>query len=553
MIAHHRRSFERRFRPDVGKEVVMKHHTSQQGLYQITLRWFLFFILITTTAFANEWVEETQFAPIIKQEIEKSGTRIGGLDNMISPAARRHALESSEKEEKSEGAIYLPSTLSQNTSVAHDASVGSRPQAISPLVQSPNSEPSPLSLRKDRDDRGNRSRALSLPEREAIAIRAQALENALKESFSRNAGQLNSAPDTTIAGVRNHERQSRDESREVPSSQDNRPKLKPVIVSEENSSEPVIENNEGDRASHGEDAALETPSLPKKYGFWDRPVPENRSPEKVLSKEIPEAPLTARVDSIRSQGSSSLSEPPSKNRASPESVTRQYAAIVPAQVVGQTWDDLNAARERARQALAQSFSSEVLAPKRPVNMPVGPDGRLYPTPLEKDLAQSESALGNSSANSRMPSSETRNEGQVANLTESQDTPDLLALQVKAVEKSMGFSRERWLSQWSQEAPGSASPDRKETVPMLRPRYRVTSDMSQTERRKLALTLAQNGYARGSQPSRKWRENSAVYQPAKLSTEVPQFYRHLNSENLPSKPRGSNSRSHSVFSEGSSNP
>lgn len=163
------------------------------------------------------------------------------------------------------------------------------------------------------------------------------------------------------------------------------------------------------------------------------------------------------------------------------------------------WDELNAARERARRALTESWQVDDSQKAQPVNYPSGfnqtANLRNEISAAER-LAPQQASLGGFSGSA------------------SPITDDVIAQEVKEVEEGLG---------------GGILDPAKE-APLLRPKFVAQSKRSRRQMRRLASAMSQSKYARGARKEDSRREEDSEFEPSAYKYVPENYYRHLTPQN-----------------------
>lgn len=218
--------------------------------------------------------------------------------------------------------------------------------------------------------------------------------------------------------------------------------------------------------------------------------------------------------------------------------TEPHAVMIPSAAPADSnsgsWDELNAAREKARHAVAQSWNAEDSQRLAPVNFPDGQPRKLSAN-LRNELDQASSAAV---ALKRQLNPQQAALGGVRSVGE-----DAIAEELKEVERDLGVGTQKLLSNIQREEGPSNSGYGQDDVPMLRPK-RMVRRKSIDRDAVAASALSRNYYARGSAKGESRREPQNTSFQLTQYRGMENFYRHIKPDDLPSKPRGSNIRYHS---------
>lgn len=243
--------------------------------------------------------------------------------------------------------------------------------------------------------------------------------------------------------------------------------------------------------------------------------------EDIVADAAPEAepPPRVRLPPVFDMGSSGVIRPipkpqtiPLDKQIAPTRLTDVHPANEPAAAAPASnglWDDLNAARERARRAIVESWQGEDAGRVPPQNYPSGySDTNRFRSELSaaERLAPQQAGLVNTAP--LVPEKRSI-------------TDDVIAAEVREVEQELHPAQRRLLGNLQE---GGDS----ESVPMLRPKRVAGRLPSKRAIRSIASTLSRNVYAKGSRPGEQRRQvDDEQYQPSNYKYVPENFYRHLS--------------------------
>jgi len=261
-----------------------------------------------------------------------------------------------------------------------------------------------------------------------------------------------------------------------------------------------------------------------------------RGEDVVAEAEASEPPPRVRPEPLFDMGSNkgALRAPqkveaiPLDRQIAPTRLTEVHPTAAPQEKPSNgLWDDLTAARERARRAIVESWQGEE-GGRPPVQN--YPSGYADTNRFRNELSAAERLAPQQAGLVSYPA--VVQEKRTA-------TDDVIAAEVREVEQEIHPGAARGASK---RLLGSLQEERSQgqELPMLRPKRIAGRIPSRRAIRSIASTLSRNTYAKGSMPGERREAQEEQYQPSTYKYVPENFYRHLT-------PKGAgNVRTHQAY-------